>query len=605
MVPVEARLEDSLIPIAAITTHLTIAVLLTGLIARSSYRSYLVLPPSQATRARQATRKNNVVIFGALAAVSAALSAYWACSYLNLSYHVWAHDKGVDIQRSSRIIRWLSDIDIYTDYFEIVAEKARRFWWRQQLDLSAIPWGLLLMIEGRRRNIPHLWAYMLLAQLVSFSFAQNLFFVTLLLTPVPLPDNVRELTGESRVLTRLAKLQKRAAAKPENWVPSANLYYACLLLSFGAVILTPMSHNTTSFIATTMVSHFLPFLPLALPYVVPESWGAVHSDPHQIHQTYTRLYKITSLVSVLLHGKSTVFALVYNDPGSTYHRHSLLHPLKVVHRTALERSGSAMGKILGAISDHPAVGAVGWDVLITGLSLGLWAALRGLDARAVLASSGLPNGEEVRRATHEAAKKIEEATNDASFDLPSVDDLRRATHKAAKKIEKATNDASVDLPNIQLPNVQLPDIELPSVDTIRRGAHKAAKKIEAVTNEVVEKVEEEVPQTRSRRGRARKSASVDETPAVSTGRATRGKKAEEKAKKEEKEKKKEKEEEELDDEDDEEEDATYVPDHPVMTEGDDVEEADWEVGALVWGIVSAMGLGSGSAGVFGAESVAR
>lgn len=73
------------------------------------------------------------------------------------------------------------------DALEIVAEKARRFWWGQQIDLATIPWTLLLTIEGRRRRMPYLWAYLLLAHLVNLSFAQNLFYVALLLTPFPLP----------------------------------------------------------------------------------------------------------------------------------------------------------------------------------------------------------------------------------------------------------------------------------------------------------------------------------------------------------------------------------------------------------------------------------
>jgi hypothetical protein len=76
---------------------------------------------------------------------------------------------------------------VYLDGLEIVAEKTRRLWWGQQLDLATIAWTALLAIEGRRRRIPHLWAYGLLPHLVSLSFAQNLFFVALLQTPVPIP----------------------------------------------------------------------------------------------------------------------------------------------------------------------------------------------------------------------------------------------------------------------------------------------------------------------------------------------------------------------------------------------------------------------------------
>ena len=65
-------------------------------------------------------------------------------------------------------------------------EKARRRWWGQQVDLATISWSMLLAIEGRRRQIPYLWAYPLLSQTVSLSFAQNLFYIALLLTPSPI-----------------------------------------------------------------------------------------------------------------------------------------------------------------------------------------------------------------------------------------------------------------------------------------------------------------------------------------------------------------------------------------------------------------------------------
>ena len=85
------------------------------------------------------------------------------------------------------ITRWLSDTPIYLEAVEILAEKSRRFWWGQQIDLALVSWSMLLAIEGRRRNMPLLWSYQLLGQLVSLSFAQNMFFIALLLTPTPLP----------------------------------------------------------------------------------------------------------------------------------------------------------------------------------------------------------------------------------------------------------------------------------------------------------------------------------------------------------------------------------------------------------------------------------
>jgi len=74
-------------------------------------------------------------------------------------------------------VRWLSDTAFYRDFVEIVAEKARYYWWGQQITLGMLSWSQFVAIEGQRRNIPYLWAFMALAQLVSLSYAQNLFFV--------------------------------------------------------------------------------------------------------------------------------------------------------------------------------------------------------------------------------------------------------------------------------------------------------------------------------------------------------------------------------------------------------------------------------------------
>jgi hypothetical protein len=53
-------------------------------------------------------------------------------------------------------------------------------------------------------------------------------------------------------------------------------------------------------------------------------------------------------------------------------------------------------------------------------------------------------------------------------------------------------------------------------------------------------------------------------------------------------------------------DTTYKPDEiDEMEEGDENADEDWEVGALAWGLITAGGLGTGSASIYGAEVVAR
>lgn len=121
--------------------------------------------------------------------------------------------------------------------------------------------------------------------------------------------------------------------------------------------------------------------------MIPAAWGTAANHPHDSQRTYTALFRIISTLSAALHLKSTALAVFYNAPESTYYRHSLLHPFKEEHRTTLGRGSTAIGRVLGAMGDHPAVGSVAWDVLFTGLSLGLWAAIRSLDAEEMLRSS--------------------------------------------------------------------------------------------------------------------------------------------------------------------------------------------------------------------------
>ncbi|CZR54521.1 uncharacterized protein PAC_04405 [Phialocephala subalpina] len=406
MAPVEINTPPSSLPTAIVVSHLAAVGYILFVAGRSIYRSYIALPPSSSTRHREPLRKGHVQTFSILALVSLAFAGYYASRFGSLSYRVWATERGVELpdglfggkgalrggEHPGRlhVVRWLSDTPFYRDALEIICEKARHFWWGQQISLGLISWSMYLAVEGHRRNISNLWAFLALSQLVSLSFAQNLFFIAVLLTPVPLPKNVRELTRTSVPATssRYTQFLKSVVpTKPEGFIPNPKLYLLLLSSNFLAVLLLPAAANTTSFMATAFTSRLLPFSFLALPYVVPESWGTIHRLPHDSYVTYSKIFQTISALSAVLHLKSTFLALFYNTPDSTYYRHSLLHPFKEEHRSTFDRSTIALGRVFGAMGEHPAVSAVGWDVLLSGLSLGIWAAIRGLEANDMLTSS--------------------------------------------------------------------------------------------------------------------------------------------------------------------------------------------------------------------------
>ena len=116
----------------------------------------------------------------------------------------------------------------------------------------------------------------------------------------------------------------------------------------------------------------------------------------------------------------------YHTPDSTYYRHSLLRPLAEESRSTLDRTTTAFSRVLGAIWEHPAVTAVGLDVILSGLTLGTWAGIRGLDARDMCASS-MPF-------INTVAKVVEETASEATETLSEIKDhTREATESVIAK----------------------------------------------------------------------------------------------------------------------------------------------------------------------------
>lgn len=276
---------------------------------------------------------------------------------------------------------------------EIVAEKARRFWWGQQIDVGTMAFSLMLATEGRRRRIPLLTAFLALAHLVNLAFALNLFFMAILLTPSPLPSGDADLKFPVVPLptSTWTRFRNRLIApKPTGWVPNAILFYTLIAFNLILTLVLPHTTGSSTFVKAVIFARVSTFLPVLLPKLVPARWGSIRQQPHGAYESLTKLFKFMSTGAFILHVKATVVALLSNVPGSHYHRHSAILPWDLAERSLWERSTSAIGKVLGSASDHPAVAAVSFDIAICALSLGFWAAYHDLDARDMLSSSALP-----------------------------------------------------------------------------------------------------------------------------------------------------------------------------------------------------------------------
>lgn len=81
---------------ALVVSHAATVIYLTSIIGLGLYRSHKGLGPAQDTRQRIVQRKKLTTAFGSLAVLGFLLSAGSTLSYLNLSYTVWAAERGLE-----------------------------------------------------------------------------------------------------------------------------------------------------------------------------------------------------------------------------------------------------------------------------------------------------------------------------------------------------------------------------------------------------------------------------------------------------------------------------------------------------------------------------
>ncbi|EKG12305.1 hypothetical protein MPH_10610 [Macrophomina phaseolina MS6] len=388
--------------------HLTAAAVLVDLclvaVLRYIGQTIRTLPPAQKTRARDEQRKKKVTTFGSLAVVSLLILVYhWGYALLS-SYEAWANDQGEPTPGALwdgwyagngdldwQLGRWWQEANPPYELKRAALDTSKAVWWTQQLLVARLAFSIFVGIEGRRRDIPT-WAVAALwglAELASLSLAQSLFFIILTLTPYP-----------------TTKTQHGA-----RWTPNISVYLLpAALASISTIYLPGLASNDAGWIAETGSRLSTLFLAAGVKFL-PKTFGKRHADVHAAHHAEAKVYSALTILSTAFYWRSTFWGLLLNSGATSHKRYNFVwstHPL--YERTLWSKLTTASGKILGAVSDNPIISVIGWDVLLSGFSLCIWAAARGLDVKDML-SSIVP---QLRRETteeHDAeAKSIKEET---------------------------------------------------------------------------------------------------------------------------------------------------------------------------------------------------
>ncbi|OBZ88829.1 hypothetical protein A0J61_03121 [Choanephora cucurbitarum] len=175
-------------------------------------------------------------IFFLLALISLAATWTYMFQFFFYSYRQWkaTASYGLPVSLDS-ISLWLHDTSLFDSAWRQVSVGDWQWLWSHQLcSLTVSVWTPILAIEGHRRQIPFIWAYMLLGQVVAISFASSLAFAVIL-------------------------------AYPASKEPSDDLLkriVLCIVGGLGTVVLSPFVAKGEGFMLNLLTMHILLILPL-------------------------------------------------------------------------------------------------------------------------------------------------------------------------------------------------------------------------------------------------------------------------------------------------------------------------------------------------------
>lgn len=178
------------------------------------------------------------------------------------------------------------------------------------------------MTVGRKRSIPHLWAYASISQILPVSFAQNLFFLAMLLKPVSNPNQ-------------------------QIWTPTPIIQLLPLVAYYIFVLAAPFVAGTGAFIGVVILIRLLLVAPLTLPAIVPNGGGQSYLTPRKAKCADAGPFQFIGICSAMLWILQTF--------------------------VALKSTGFDLGRILNSLNDNSAISALGYDYTLSLASSGTWA----------------------------------------------------------------------------------------------------------------------------------------------------------------------------------------------------------------------------------------
>lgn len=141
---------------------------------------------------------------------------------------------------------------------------------------------------GSRLQVPRLWAYLAIGQILPISFAQNLFFIAILLYPMPGPTKLTQIPSP-----------------PAQSVP--------LIIYYWALFRFPHTIGKPSFVPIIVILRTLLLCPLLFrSSFFQRAFGSQSTSLRDIRPRYSASYKIALVCSSILFVQQTIWTLSEN-----------------------------------------------------------------------------------------------------------------------------------------------------------------------------------------------------------------------------------------------------------------------------------------------------
>ena len=233
---------------------------------------------------------------------------------------------------------WSTTSCLFTDFAEGLVQDSARFFWAQTALLATLSTVIYMGTEGRQRQIPDLWTFFALSQILPISFAQNLFYVALLLTSPETESEATETTpsdkneDKSNTTTRILHFSKTHS------ILSAAAY--CLTLA-----LAQLYASTPALLPIILLARLCLLFPLLIPTEYYPNLAAVPAKIPQDRATGDEVQRVVLKTALIMTCMKAYQAV---------------------------QEGFSVEQITVALWDHPAVLALGGDLFLCAVGFTAW-----------------------------------------------------------------------------------------------------------------------------------------------------------------------------------------------------------------------------------------